>query len=741
MRVVRFSAHDLGQAPGGGGSSEPLVPVDKTFRQALTRTLTTAESAIAPDWRAHPDVPGILVFKLRENGIAKTHRPLEVASAAELNPAGHGRLDEMLVATDSAGIAKLKRVIAARNTKAFVSDLSAIEYIEGWDRARRCGSTLDEIRERGSALLRPFSFWHAQSTKAAFDQLLKLLSALRADFSRLKQVRGPDLLVINKFGNWSADRFESLMSFPALRRLIPEPVVRTAATDSPAFVTRKIGQPLTIGPPLAGLPAVGIFDSGVAPSATQLTPWIASRQTYVVPPETDYIHGTSVASLVAAGAALNDGHAWFPAAGAMVHDVAGVEQQARVSDVLLRLREEIASRRDVHVWNISLGAGTVDEELFSEFAMELDALSARFNVLFVVSAGNYLGEPRRGWPDSTELRDSLFAPADAVFALTVGSIVHTEEPGQPVAVGSPAPYSRRGPGPVFTPKPDVLHVGGGVHLPWAPGKGSVRIMGPGNQTGRAFGTSYAAPLASCLAAHTWHSLDGRRGLQPSPAAVKALMLHAAQLNAPVRTPHERKYFGAGLATDVAAALYDGSDSFTLIFEVQLSEGSRWRKAPYPIPASLVKDGKLRAEILMTAVYTPPTDPNAGAEYVRANVELGFGTIDASGNFKGQVPWDGEKGQSGYEKAQIENGGKWSPVKQFRKSYPEGRAGNLWAVQAIVRRRALEPPLAQPVNAVIIVTLRSIDGSGDVYSEGSRALAKTNWIAANVPARVPIRSQS
>jgi hypothetical protein len=68
--------------------------------------------------------------------------------------------------------------------------------------------------------------------------------------------------------------------------------------------------------------------------------------------------------------------------------------------------------------------------------------------------------------------------------------------------------------------------------------------------------------------------------------------------------------------------------------------------------------------------------------------------------------EGELGTTGFEEAQVEHGGKWSPVKTYRRSFPKGAAGNVWALQATLLRRAFEPPLAQPLRVVIAVTLRS-----------------------------------
>ena len=97
---------------------------------------------------------------------------------------------------------------------------------------------------------------------------------------------------------------------------------------------------------------------------------------------------------------------------------------------------------------------------------------------------------------------------------------------------------------------------------------------------------------------------------------------------------------------------------------------------------------------------------------------------------------GEDGTDGMETAQIEHGGKWSPVKVHRKVFT-GVAGTNWALQAGMIRRAGEQIGGGPLRTVIIVTLRSIDGNDDIYNEGARALTAVNWVTQPLPIRVPI----
>lgn len=530
--------------------------------------------------------------------------------------------------------------------------------------------------------------------------------------------------------NLTDEILNSLAMYPGLRAIFPEPIITPAATGA------GIG-PVMLMAPNADLPIVGVFDTGAAATATSLQPWIVGTEVFVLPPDTDYVHGTAVASLVAGAKVLNNGHPWLPPTSCRVHNVCGLESTtARVTDLIERLRTAIPNAPHVKVWNLSLQAGEINDDEFSMFAHELDALGDQHGVLFVVAAGNYLGQPRRGWPDASILSDRLTSPADSVRALSVGAIAHLDGAGALVAAGHPTPYSRRGPGPVFTPKPDLVHAGGGVHAAWNLGTTSMQVLQPTNTVGGNFGTSFAAPIITAMSGHVWQCLDGRGDFNVSPSMVKALMIHSARLASPDYSASDRRYFGSGMPVDALSALYDSNDCFTLIFEAMVIPGYKWRKTPYPIPASLLRNGRLRAEVIITAVYAPPLDPNAGAEYVRANAKVSFGVLNGT-RIAGKVPMEGEDGSSGYESAQIENGGKWSPVKLHRKSFPNGVAGDQWAIQVEALLRANEPELAEPLNVCLVVSLRALDQNAAVHTDGMQALAASNWIRQTLPVRVPI----
>lgn len=735
---VPFQAKDLSSIErGGGGGGTELAVVDDAYRAALSKALFRASTALSREQTLYPQALSHLVLKLRDTGIAKSHRPVQLAREAELEPAGHARIDEMLVGATSSSFTEFNRVILKRDTRTIRSNLSAIESIEPWDRKRRNPQGSKQLLDHGRAVMRLFQYQHDSLNELNYESVLTTLKSLSLPFIEIAQGRGLPIIGIQDLDGIGGDGLDVLLDFPGIRTIYAEPFYLSQNTvvvpQSGASASKASAQEVT-------LPTVAVFDTGVSRDRSPIAAFLKSQDIYVLPPDTNHEHGTAVASLIAAGSFYNDKHAWIPKTPAFIHDVCALEATgAHMSDLELRLQEAVRRRPDVKIWNLSVGGDPCDESNFSDLSMTLDELSDKYQVLFVVAAGNYNDLPRRNWPTPVALKDRISTPGESVRSLTVASVAHIDATDGLTAAGNPAPYSRCGPGPVFTPKPDLTHVGGGVHAPWSAGTSSLKVLAPQGHLYHSFGTSYAAPLASCMAAHAWQALAGLHNPNPgpSPSLVKALMIHSAQLASPDYDSYQRRYFGAGRPDDVLRALYDSDDCFTLVFQANLVPGNmRWRKSPYPMPDVLIEDEKFCGEIIITAVYAPPLDPNAGSEYVRANVELSFGTIEGD-NITGKVPMESEEGQSGYETAQISSGNKWSPVKVHRKAFPRGVAGKIWGLQATALLRAYEPALTEALPVHIIVTIRSLDGDLRVRASGMRALAQSNWVNTPLPLRVPI----
>jgi hypothetical protein len=145
-----------------------------------------------------------------------------------------------------------------------------------------------------------------------------------------------------------------------------------------------------------------------------------------------------------------------------------------------------ASAPSVRVVNLSIGAESrALVRRMSPLGRLLDWLAVKYNLLFVVSAGNHLATPItipanaahdaeaarveavKSFRSTARLR-GILPPGDAVNALTVGA-AHADEAGDLslpdtvwdlVAPGAPALYGAVGPGVGRSIKPDIYHAGG-----------------------------------------------------------------------------------------------------------------------------------------------------------------------------------------------------------------------------------------------------------------------------------------
>lgn len=209
----------------------------------------------------------------------------------------------------------------------------------------------------------------------------------------------------------------------------------------------------------------------------------------------------------------------------------------------------------------------------------LDWLALEFNVLFIVSAGNYTDPiplSRDATADASRARSAvehavhstgilrgILPPGDSMNALTVGAIHADAAPDPPESAtvwdlatpGAPALYSATGPGVARSVKPDLYHVGGRllfakpppssnatvdlqVARPGPTGPG-VQVAAPsdGGRTNRTIfdcGTSHATALVTREASLLFDLLEGKpeegaRALPDAlfhPLLVRALLVHS-----------------------------------------------------------------------------------------------------------------------------------------------------------------------------------------------------------------------
>ncbi|HHX95576.1 MAG TPA: S8 family peptidase [Clostridia bacterium] len=389
---------------------------------------------------------------------------------------------------------------------------------------------------------------------------------------------------------------------------------------------------------------VGLVDSGIAEEHCFLEPWVCARKTYVAENERNYSHGTFVGGILVHGNEfLGNGSDY----GVKIVDVTAVPNWDRAcgdvgelrEDELITILEEVVSefKDTVRVWNLSLSTDEeCQEDSFSDLAIKLDDLQREHNVIFVIAAGNINTVPLRGWPPSTYISDKITSPADSVYGITVGSIAHLDCDDSMVKKSYPSPFSRKGPGPSFLVKPDLVHYGGNCRADGnSDGIGVVSFDEQGKLV-ESIGTSFSTPMVSQLTAKIYDAIES-----PSSNLVKALIIHSARHPKLKLTKAEQQelgiydYYGFGIPGSIQDILSCPQNQFSLVIEGKLSIGNYISIDDFPFPESLIKDGKCYGEINITLVYDPPLDATFGVEYCRNNMDVSFGTwyLDKNGELR------------------------------------------------------------------------------------------------------------
>ena len=234
----------------------------------------------------------------------------------------------------------------------------------------------------------------------------------------------------------------------------------------------------------------------------------------------------------------------------------------------------------VRVINLSLG--NIEQQYLNEmspWARLLDWLSFKYNVLFIVSAGNYLDPiPLAGFGtgmhspshhkqellkgiDENQRNHRLLSPAESVNALTVGALQSDSSGALRSSIRGfdpiedrnlPSPYSRIGPGYRNAIKPEIFVQGGrllydtgpteegqlkpvinndppGIQTAW-PGRSPEKLTNISYQAG----TSHAAAIASHEAGHLFEMLEELRERHADilsdnfdAVLLKTLLVHSA----------------------------------------------------------------------------------------------------------------------------------------------------------------------------------------------------------------------
>jgi serine protease AprX len=746
IRVVEIRTSDH-IPPSGGGAKKLFGEVTAEVRESLLESFNIVEQAVFSSFEKWPNIPGVAKVTLKEEALAKSHRPLSLFTPTSCPIIGTKELGELLIGVTPSGLHEVKRRVTEGDTNSLTANISAIEKVEPyfpesiWDEgiAKRIRQS---IHEGVPLKLRLFNH-HEETTNLRIARTLReFATSLDLEYEELSYPGVDQLYVARKINDHQLAEVER---FIGLQSLSPMPYFK--ANDFSIQMSPIATAPIdAIDPPEPDVeyPIVGVIDSGICDDTPSLQPWIYDREYYVPATDIDTRHGTMVGGLIAGAHKLNHSDPRFPECSAMLLDVAVFPASGKVSeeDLIASISDVIPKYPQVSIWNLSIGEQSPSpSDEFSDFARFLDEMHDEHGSTFIVASGNH--NLVQGWPQTLDFagQDRVSSPGDTVRGLTVGSIANTEKPDSLVKSEEPSPFSRRGPGPCFTPKPEVSHYGGNCNASLQCAQMGVLSVGPGNNVMESVGTSFATPIVSAQAASIWQALQNTE-TAPTSEKVKALLIHSALLTSPQVTSNSINHYGFGKPAEPIDVLHCSENSLTLMFDVELRGSYIFERWPFPVPASLKTDeGKFSGEILITLVYSPPVDSSFASEYCRTNVELSLGSYDVNpetgkAEHRGKVPLAPTDIRHLYEKHRIEHGFKWSPVKAYRAIFPRGTAVDTWRFTMSATQRAESFEANAPQRAIALVTLRSGDPSSQVYDEGVEIMDQSNWVS--IPITQPIR---
>lgn len=727
----------------GGGKKEPFRPVTANYRQSLLNQLTAVGSALTPALRRMPAAPARV--RLISKAVAKSHRPETLFSRATCPIVGAGRLGELYIKATPDGLERLERFVRENDSDTAIRELSCVEAVEPITPAdRRQRQEPIQVLERSPRgkegfLTRVRLFDLGRDPKLERAEQQQLVADFLAECERLtiRVSRGAysPLSFTYEVECRRADDVDALSRVVGVRSIRGMPTIRTIRpkliNPMPApTLPRRASAP-------ADVPVVVVVDSGINPALGALSEWVVGRDSSVAPVYRNPEHGTFVAGLIVWGSDLNPTLQGVDSNPCAVFDLQvipnsdpGVGNTDVLTETAFLQSLEAALQQYANqykVWNLSLGTESVcslDE--FSALAQALDDLQEKYQVSFVISAGNYQTVPLLDYPRAgTQLDEGrITSPADSVLGITVGSISHVDYRSKGPKEHQPSAFSRHGAGPNYIIKPDLVHYGGACAVDASHVTG-VRSLGSGG-TAEDIGTSFAAPLVSRTLAQVYHQITPT----PSPVLARALLTHHARdPRSGQRVPdREENFFGFGLPDTVPYCLECTPHSATLVFNDTLRPGYFLEWDNFPYPPSLMNGGRYFGEIWMTVAFNPAREPKWGSEYCETHIDAHFGVFRdqvsrktgvITRKFSGLVPPEHKNPGLLYESYQVEKLRKWAPVRTYHGALGDrGVPGLRWRlkVQLLTRHGIEDDEAFKPQEFSLIVTIADPKKRAPVYDE-------------------------
>lgn len=707
---------DYSKNQGGGDTKFYNDEWKESYRDDIVEHFPSIIQKVATNATKFPSIPSIIKVTMKEKAIAKSHKPIDLFNA-DYPIIGSGHLDELYVKMTFNGINKLEEEIKTTQTKTKKVNISKIKNIESYNIDEKISqSNIKEALKNNEKI--KLKFFDLQSDEENQKSLSTFISNYVTNSSNFRKIDYSANLVAYSINIDTIEKLNEIKEFPTLKEIstFNKYVINSNTNKSKIEFDGEIEYPNDD----IEYPIIAVVDSGISPNNKYIAPWIFDTVSYVPDEYQDNSHGTFVAGMILYGNIINNFGMNIDKC-KLLNVVVMPSNKSNVGlteeDLMIYLEDALKKYSDrVKIWNLSLGTGCECGDEVSDLAVFLDYLQEKYDVRFIISAGNYETIPLRDWKPKDKIKDRINPPADSALGITVGSIANIQV-NNFVDVNCPSPFSRKGPGPNFLVKPDVVHYGGnctkdGQRIGYA-----VKSFDENGNIVEDIGTSFSAPMISSIFANIYNKLDDKN---LDLLLAKALLINNSTI--PIKCDDENidlhQYYGFGKPiNDVDEFIMCTKSKVQMIFKATINEGGFIEVYDFPYPKSLCRNGKWYCDVKMTLAYNPKLDSNFGQEYCRTNVDVSLGTYSINEDtgeisFKGQIPLE-KQWSDKYESQQVEHGFKWNPIKSYHGKHPRGVSGDGWKLRIECTGRSNFSFVEQEV--FLIIEISDPDGN-DIYSE-------------------------
>jgi hypothetical protein len=760
IKVIMPKQYTERKVPGGGTPPKPFRPVDQKYRASLSSQVAAIRTMIVPQIRTAGAAP--VRVKLVSQAAAKSHRPEHLFSAQSCPIVSGGGLGELFVKATPEGLDRLTSIIEHNTSEQMTKELSCVETIEPITPSfRRSGlDPADVLRNspRGkNGFITRVGLFNFGPDRAQPNLVADLQAVCkRRDITLSTRGYSPSSFTYEAECR-TVDDVEALSRVIGVRSIAPMPLIRTIRPHM--FATKPLPTLPTASDVTGDFPVVVVVDSGIASNLPSLESWVAGRDSEVAPAYRNTDHGTFVAGLICWGSQLNPTIAGLDDGPCGVFDLQVIPNDDPAkgstlplleSEFLQTLDEALKQHANKYkVWNLSLGTSAVCSlDKFSELAEELDNLQDKYQVSFVISAGNYDTPPLLDYPRTGKQLDAgrITTPADSVLGITVGAVSHVDYKAKGPKEHHPSAFSRHGAGPNYVIKPDLVHYGGACATDASHISGIRSVNGNGSAEN--LGTSFATPLVARTLAQIYHQVTPT----PSPVLARALLTHHARdPRTSQRVPDgEENFFGFGLPLPVPYCLECTPHTSTLVFDDVLRPGYFLEWNDFPYPPSLKRDGKYYGEVWMTVAFAPARGARWGTEYCETHIDAHFGVyrkeksrdtglVKPKLKFVGLVPPEHKNVGELYESYQVEKLRKWAPVRTYYGNMEGGERGERWRMmlRLLTRHGIDDEDTFKPQPFSLIVTISDPQKQARVYDEMAQ-LVRNRFQSQNLTVRAAAR---